>query len=490
MIRHSQGSVFAIALMATVTLCGCSAHQRLATQAVNFNLAVEKAQNEMLLLNVVRAKDRLPMYLTGMSTLSGNVQTTLSATVGGSYTRAKGSTKSMMPSATDMLTHAYTPSAMASEVENPSYTLAVLDTQEFMLGFLSPVAKGTLAYYWNQGWPPELLLYLLVNRVELVKQIVKDGKIIDGPKFVLNNYPKADDPSLKDMKCFGRWVRREFLARNPQVDAVAQPEDIGPPLTSDEVRDLDDLVKAAKEGLALTKDETKETFQLQRKKEDIRFTFPPPPEISAEAKRAEKAKLAEEDMRTNEGKLCKDLVDFLAQEDHQKGNNQNGPNEKDSSSKGKYNQAYVQSYFKELAADNTRIGMVSDSMKINFVLRSPEALLYYLGELTRVANRQSSPQVPYVCIQEHLQPLFLALPAGTCKETFVDADIGRESFSIPAKDLNRLTDSCEAGQLRFEAPDCDTGRSMQTLRLLSQVMSLQKSAKDLPTTTLVRVIGQ
>ena len=53
---------------------GCSSHRQLATQDVDFNLTVEKAQNEMLLLNVIRAKDRLPMYMTGivlMLSLSG-----------------------------------------------------------------------------------------------------------------------------------------------------------------------------------------------------------------------------------------------------------------------------------------------------------------------------------------------------------------------------------------------------------------------------------
>jgi hypothetical protein len=48
---------------------------------------------------------------------------------------------------------------------------------------------------------------------------------------------------------------------------------------------------------------------------------------------------------------------------------------------------------------------------------------------------------------------------------------------------------CSRGALELREPSCESGRSMQALRLLSQVMSLQKSAKDLPTPALVRVIG-
>src|SRR5947207_1867320 len=41
----------------------CSAHRQLAKQAGGFDLTAEKAQNEMLLLNVLRSKDWLLIYL-------------------------------------------------------------------------------------------------------------------------------------------------------------------------------------------------------------------------------------------------------------------------------------------------------------------------------------------------------------------------------------------------------------------------------------------
>jgi hypothetical protein len=87
------------------------------------------------------------------------------------------------------------------------------------------------------------------------------------------------------------------------------------------------------------------------------------------------------------------------------------------------------------------------------------------------------------------QPLFVALPAGLCKETLLEADTGRGGFSVPSGQVGALA-PCEEGESRLEdATKCEPGRSMQSLRLLSQLMSLQKSAKDLPSTAVVRVIN-
>src|SRR6185503_3403286 len=105
--------------------------------------------------------------------------------------------------------------------KNPTFSLAVLDTQEFMRGFLTPLGKDTLNYFWTQGWPRELLLYLLVQRVE----IQEEGKALQ----ILRNYPDSADANVAEMRAFAEWVET-FLARDPQIDSVSVPVDIGPEL--------------------------------------------------------------------------------------------------------------------------------------------------------------------------------------------------------------------------------------------------------------------
>jgi hypothetical protein len=429
MHRPIRRSAFAILGLTALLFAGCSA-QRLATQAVSFNLTVERAQNEMLLLNVIRAKDRLPMYLSGISGLTGNVQTTLTSSLGSTYTDAKARTSQ---SVTDTLTRAYTPSVGATFSKNPTFTLAVLDTQEFMRGFLTPLGKDVLNYYWTQGWPPELLLYLLVQRVELQEE--------NGPLTVLRNYPDSADVDVKEMKAFSLWVQTEFLAKDPQIVAMPVPVAIGPELPASEVTNLERLIEVAKEGLSITKldpdpnaADQEARYQLQKPQTDVRFRFP-----------------------------------------------QQDPDAEESVAKRQYNSS--------VALENQKVAVTQIGTKtVTFVLRSPEALIYYLGELARLENRAEKPLTPHVCIQGQYQPLFVALPEGTCDNTLVDADTGRERYSIPPTKLTNAADKCAAGSLDLRVPECEGGRSMQALRLLNQIISLQKSAEDNPSTALVRVI--
>ncbi|HEX4495736.1 MAG TPA: hypothetical protein VIE43_08720 [Thermoanaerobaculia bacterium] len=445
MIRYARRSSPAWALMATVALSGCTVHQRLATQAVNFNLAVEKAQNEMLLLNVIRAQDRMPMYLTGMSGLTGNVQTTFGATAGGSYSRARGGAVGM---AMDTLTRGYMPSATASESENPTYTLTVLDNQEFMRGFMSPLGKDLFAYYWNQGWPPSALLYLLVERIEIERK--------DAEPVVLENYPESMDLSLAKMSSFGDWIQT-FLARNPKpkITQVSVLEKIGPPIPDEQLLDIEKLVKFSKEQLVLAPCMAKPNrHRLERQHADFGFTASPQGPVTPEDP-------------------CKEESDGA-------GSSANAS---------------------QLAEKKERMVTKVDDSTVTFILRSPEALLYYLGELARVANREKAPTVPEVCIQHHFQPLFVAYPDKTCPNALLSAESARGIYSIPAVEPDPQDDKCDEGKLRltpqpdekkpdFRAPVCVAGRSMQSFRLLTQVMSLQKSAKDNPSPALVRVIGQ
>jgi len=430
-------SVLALAVLASFALAGCSAHTQLATQAVSFNRTVEKAQNEMLLLNVIRAKERLPMYLTGISGLTGNLSTSLTGTLGGTYTgtgqKATGNANSAAPgvTVTDTLARAYTPSFGGTVSANPTFTLAVLDTQEFMRGFLTPLGKDTLNYYWTQGWPQALLIYLFVQRVEI--------KVGDGVPVVKENYPDSSDIGANKLQGFGDWVQT-FLAQKPDIEEVPSPVDIGPLLPEKKVANLGKLVEMTKEGLVLTP--SGKAYQLQKKQSDFRFKFGKPDKCATAPEKSE-------------------VVDSKKRE-----------------------------YLQNVTQDRTKMTISNnDSETTTFFLRSPEAILYYLGELMRLANRKVNPLVAYVCIQDRLQPLFVARPAGTCPSTLIDAETAQERFAIPKSDPENLAACKTPGSLELKPPACDTGRSMQGLSFLNQVISLQKSAKDNPGTALVRIVG-
>jgi hypothetical protein len=328
-----------------------------------------------------------------------------------------------------------------------------------MRGFLQSVSTETLAYYWNQGWPQELLLYLLVQRVEIASSA-------GGPPLVLRNYPDSGDPDLREVKRFGCWLR-SFLARNPRIENVPGLEDVGPQLSRNEVSDVAKLVQIAKEGLLITKVADKDLYQLQRRRTDLLLKLDDPkPDPAGDTSRDE-------------------TCDGLSFDPPKPAAGAAGTKAADASRQ--------QQPYEQVPAEGKISATLTDSTTVTLVLRSPEGLVYYLGELMRVANRKDdSPKVPYFCLQGHSQPLFVARPAGSdrCIESLLEADAGRGRFSIPAPGQSSELAECKKGEIRFEtATKCEPGRSMQALRLLSQLMSLQKSAKDLPSTAVVRVIN-
>ncbi len=444
------------AVSSLLVFSGCSSHRQLATQAVDFNLTVEKAQNEMLLLNVIRAKDRLPMYMTGISSLNGNFSTSLSAGSGVSNTHSR----QREPSVVDTLTRGATASLGTAVSANPSFSLAVLDTQEFMRGFLMPIPMDMLGYYWSQEWPRALLLYLLVQRVEI--------EFPNGGIQVLRNYPNSASTELKDLKTFGCTLR-DFLARNPRFEAKALRQDVGPPLSEAAFNDVTKLIQVSRDGYELSRDSGQSSYQLRKIQTEKHFALNDKPSYDKNTTDFPDAKYV---------KSCEDADPISAA----------APPSGDAKT-GKL--AGEQEPYQQAAAAGMIRVQLTGLKSLTLVLRSPEALLYYLGELARLANRKEFPKIPYICIQNRFQPLFVALPSGRCQGSQVEVNGAGGKFSVPAASEDTIAKSyCDEGDIRIDdANQCDAGRSMQALRLVSQIMSMQKSAKDLPTDGVVRLLN-
>ena len=64
--------VLLTALAGCLFLGGCATRSAMVGHAVDCNQAVEREQNRILLLNILRAKDQRPMYFTAISQLRGS----------------------------------------------------------------------------------------------------------------------------------------------------------------------------------------------------------------------------------------------------------------------------------------------------------------------------------------------------------------------------------------------------------------------------------
>ncbi len=372
---------------ATFLLAGCVSGGALSGRAVDYNTAAETARNEMLLMNVLRARDRKPMVFTGLSRITGSVRAE-------SRIGAAASTGSAAPDV-----QAFSPSF--GFTDSPTFDVAVLDSQEFTRGIMTPVSTEILEYFWDQGYNREVLLYLVVDRVELE---------CDGALRSLENDPT--EPSfaafrslVDDLADAGRWEFDDY-----------RTEKIGPPVDAAEARRLPTLVQMASSPLRL-RPLADGTFQLEKTSTKMRLAVAEPRECGAGSGTP---------LRLYDSRGAVEAATTKA------------PGE----SRGR------------------------------IVMRSPQSILHYLGELARPEREVViRPRRGGQAASE--RRLFAVRPAGACSGNEVAVRYDGDRWAIPRG-----------------TGDCDGGRSMQSLAITAQLLSLLQSARDLPATSTVRIVGQ
>lgn len=132
-------------------LIGCTRTQVI-DRSMDFNEALEVSTNQMLLLNAVRASRKYPMHFSNISqvTATPKISTKLGFT---------------LPFGGDASGFSSSPEFDYSHADTIVFT--ALNDQDFYRGILSPVGFPIVDQYLSQGWPSELLIYMFVERLEL-----------------------------------------------------------------------------------------------------------------------------------------------------------------------------------------------------------------------------------------------------------------------------------------------------------------------------------
>ena len=358
-------------------LGGCASQFQIAEQSAKANRAVEDAHNQVLVLNVVRAYKQRPMYLTAISKIAGPIGT------------ASPTAALSLPFGVDA-PRAFNLSPTA-RADAPNFDVAVLDTHNFMRGFLQPVTPATVKHYVDQGWPAHFVLSLFIREIRR-----PDGSSIVNAPMVRAQY----DEFSADLK---------KLVYGCRLGMESRPQKIGPLLDAAAVKaNLGTLIAMEKDGMEL-REVSARTYQLQKPNAVPVFTVD----------RSCNMKLA------------------VAGEDR----------------KGR--------------------GMGNEHI---IVLRSPERVLHYLGELARAEldgprGAQRGPYTPLVWFGEgESEPLFV-LKHG------------------PPQDKEAVVTVEHEGETYYVPTGPEAGRSMHALSLVAQLIGLYKNAAELPTTTSVRILN-
>lgn len=446
-------------LCAFGALTACSFHQTIAEHATNYNKTVAESSDEQVLLNVVRGSLRKPMHFTALTEFTGTLEQSANLNVGLD-----------LPFGGDAAsTYTLTPSVGISGASKPIFTVKVLETeQNFMNAVLAPVEIETVRYFIDQGWPVDLLVHLMVERVELyIGDTWPDGVEKDRWKKTPGKVAEADEdellpPRLSEIEEFGRYCSdveekedRTIIEPNPKDDSLRtcfaaiveflkdklkivvnrKGTIIGAPLS--DPNNIDLLTKAQKEGLSFVK--TGNDYRLCKIETETKFCV-----TAASCKPIVSAQDA-----------CRDQDAGRAEVAPESGN---------------------QSFLTDV---KVKVGNVRfEKVPVVFVahLRSLQGMLYYAGELMNL----SAHQVPMVGADPVAEPCEGETAASAKSDKRLVPLFKVERDSSPAADAIAVT----LGGKAYWVPTGDScSRSMQTLTLFNQVFGIYQSRADLPQST-------
>jgi hypothetical protein len=283
MIRGLWGCVMAyrgfallrlLAPFVVLGLCGCAVVDQFAGRAVQYNLQAEEAQEQALLLNIVRASLRRPMQFTSLQSITGTASASGGSTGAGNYLHPYGypvTSTTLARSITENLT------GNVNFSGGPTFVVPVLDTQEFYQGILNPLPLQAFDYYLQQGFPPELIFDLFVQKIVITR--IDNGSC---RQFTFTN-------SVRDELQFGQFqaFADYLIGSGLTAERVNSFVSFGPPIpkisasetsAGDTARILEAYSKASTAGLDIRQQGSgaDASYRVQKKNNVFRFCFAKP----------------------------------------------------------------------------------------------------------------------------------------------------------------------------------------------------------------------
>jgi hypothetical protein len=478
---------FGALLYAAILATGCAQLDMLSARATGFNVDVADAQNRTMLLNVLRAAHRYPMHFTELSTLSGteSFQTTGSFAFPFSAYRTTGGAASGVRS--------FTPGATVTQ--SPTFNVAVLETQEFYQGMLRPLSFEQMLTYVNQGVSSEMVFTLMLGSIIYRPSAAEDPIVIENNFHRLKKTPNKPDPcpgAGSEYECF-QLVLRALIARSLSIESASSATNVGPMLEETALKDPKTLKEIQLSGLELAEIKLKDcesatktdlcpegidnlsaenqrllkaggtAFRLRSTKSSFRFCFNEAPDAETPAPGGTTGlALSIRTTKINNTAICRTRITKQQDQAAQKTRAQ----EQESN---------------PVQQPEGAISLGGVSLQVQ--PRSTEGLIYYLGEIARCDLGLDSESA---C---GTKPSIHTTYRGDDDEDklFEMHVSGKELVEAPVTEIE--VDWDEYTYALSVDPSAHD-RSGQVLRILTQLLALNRSAKDFPAPAIVPLLTQ
>src|SRR5580704_3403168 len=149
-LRRSRHAPLLAMLLLTLALYGCSASNVIDLYTADYRDTTATAGDAQLLLNILRAKDNLPIHFYDLSNIHGSIQ----------WTATAGASVPFGPH-TVLSPDSLAPSLAAQN--NPSFDVGTSDTQDFTRGMLIPLDPRVVKALFDEGVDPRMMLLLFFS---------------------------------------------------------------------------------------------------------------------------------------------------------------------------------------------------------------------------------------------------------------------------------------------------------------------------------------
>jgi len=204
-------------------------------RAVQYNLEAEQAQDQELLINIVRASLRRPLAFSGVQTVAGTATAQGQISLSWPLRILTGQTSTVLDSG-------------GTVSGGPTFTVGILDTQEFYQGILGPIKGSILDFYYHERYSRTLLFNLFVSEI-VIRQPEGDetnNQKTSPPKKVLEiqNYPGRD----ADLDRF-QFLIDYLLNLGLSTEPTEKSTSFGPLFSPTETSNVAAVSRAAEAGL-------------------------------------------------------------------------------------------------------------------------------------------------------------------------------------------------------------------------------------------------
>ena len=152
---------------ASVCLAGCAFSGAIKENAINYGDVFEDTTDKLLLMNVLRARDKAPLHFADIPSIHQSLQLQAGAQASFPFGPLSHST----------VRDSLTPSVQLQST--PSFDISHLDTKDFVTGIASPIDPKFVKYWLDRGVDQNLVLLLFFSSAEILASTDKNGHALN-----------------------------------------------------------------------------------------------------------------------------------------------------------------------------------------------------------------------------------------------------------------------------------------------------------------------